>query len=157
MLDFLRIATRSPKRGIVEIYPKFFIGRVSDLMIRGGDFYAVWIEERNLWSKDEQDALDLIDRELDKYYEENKDKFESNVKILHMWDSENRMIQRWHQYCQKDMRDSFHTLDDNIIFSNTEVTKKDYASKKLPYPLEEGDITNYDKLMSVLYGAEIKQ
>ena len=65
MLDFLVIATRSGKR-IIEIYPKFIIKKSSDLMIRGGDFYAIWIEERGLWSTDEQDAVDLIDRELDR-------------------------------------------------------------------------------------------
>ena len=47
MLDFLVIATRSGKRGIIEIYPKFIIKKSSDLMIRGGDFYAIWIEERD--------------------------------------------------------------------------------------------------------------
>ena len=69
MLDFLVIATRSGKRGIIEIYPKFIIKKSSDLMIRGGDFYAIWIDERGLWSTDEQDAVDLIDRELDRYAE----------------------------------------------------------------------------------------
>ena len=57
MLDFLMISTRSPKRGIVEIYPKFIIKKSKDLMIRGGDFYAVWVEDRGLWSTNEQDAL----------------------------------------------------------------------------------------------------
>lgn len=33
MLDFLVIATRSGKRGIIEIYPKFIIKKSSDLMI----------------------------------------------------------------------------------------------------------------------------
>ena len=46
MLDFLMISTRSGKRGIIEIYPKFIIKKSSDLMIRGGDFYAIWIDER---------------------------------------------------------------------------------------------------------------
>ncbi len=72
MLDFLMIATRSGKRGIIEVYPKFIIKKSNDLMIRGGDFYAIWIEERGIWSTDEQDAVDLIDRELDQYAEENR-------------------------------------------------------------------------------------
>ena len=67
MVDFLMISTRSTKRGVIEIYPKFIIKKSSDLMIRGVDFYAIWLEERGLWSTDEQDALELIDRELDKY------------------------------------------------------------------------------------------
>mgnify|MGYP001481326398 CR=1 FL=1 len=41
-------------------------------MIRGGDFYAIWIEERGLWSTDEQDALQLIDKELDTFAKETK-------------------------------------------------------------------------------------
>lgn len=73
MIDFMVISTRSTKRGVIEIYPKFIIKKSTDLMIRGGDFYAIWIEERGLWSTDEQDALQLIDRELDRYvYRKNR-------------------------------------------------------------------------------------
>lgn len=151
MIDFLMISTRSTKRGVIEIYPKFIIKKSSDLMIRGGDFYAIWLEDRGLWSTDEQDALQLIDRELDRYAEENRKNFDSSVKVLHMWDSESGMIDSWHKYCQKQMRDSFHMLDEKLIFSNTPTNKKDYASKKLKYPLKEGTINAYDKLMSTLY------
>ena len=71
MLDFLKITTRSRKSGVIEIYPNFIIKKSNDLMIRGGDFYAIWVEERGLWSTDEQDALQLIDIELDRYFKEN--------------------------------------------------------------------------------------
>ena len=154
MLDFLMISTRSTKRGVIEIYPKFIIKKSSDLMIRGGDFYAIWIEERGLWSTDEQDALILIDKYLDEYAEENKCKFEAQVRVMHMWDAESGMIDTWHKYCQKQMRDSFHQLDDTLIFANTKVSKKDYSSKRLPYPLEKGDISAWDKLISTLYSPE---
>jgi len=154
MLDFLMISTRSTKRGIIEIYPKFIINKSSDLMIRGGDFYAIWVEELGLWSTDEQCALQLIDRELDRYAEENRHKFDSNIKVLHMWDAESGMIDSWHKYCQKQMRDHFYMLDEKIIFSNYKTDKKDYASKKLNYPLEPGDLSAYDKLMSTLYSEE---
>ena len=154
MIDFLMISTRSTKRGVIEIYPKFIIKPSSDLMIRGGDFYAIWIEERGLWSTDEQDALQIIDRELDRYAEENRQRFDSNIKVLHMWDAESGMIDRWHKYCQKQMRDSFHMLDEELIFSNTTTTKKNYASKRLSYPLEKCDISAYNKLMSTLYSPD---
>ena len=151
MLDFLVIATRSGKRGIIEIYPKFIIKKSSDLMIRGGDFYAIWVEERGLWSTDEQDAVDLIDRELDRYAEENRQRFDSNIRVMHMWDAETGMIDTWHKYCQKQMKDRFHMLDEKLIFSNIKTGKKDYASKSLNYPLEAGKLDAYDKLMSTLY------
>lgn len=154
MLDFLMISTRSTKRGVIEIYPKFIIKKSSDLMIRGGDFYAIWVEERGLWSTDEQDALSIIDKYLDQYAEENKGKFEGHVRIMHMWDAESGMIDTWHKYCQKQMRDSFHQLDDKLIFSNTKVSKKDYSSKRLPYPLEKGNVSAWDKLISTLYSPE---
>ena len=75
MLDFMTIATRSPKRGEVEIYPKFIIKKSKDLMIRGQDFYAIWDEEHKLWSTDEEDVVRLIDQEIKTYYEENRDRF----------------------------------------------------------------------------------
>lgn len=150
MLDFLMISTRSTKKG-VEVYPKFIIKKSSDLMIRGGDFYAIWIEERGLWSTDEQDALQLIDKELRAYSEEYKKKTDEKVRTLYMWDAESGMIDHWHKYCQRQMRDSFHQLDDKLIFSNIETKKEDYATKRLGYPLEKGKIDAYDRLMSVLY------
>ena len=154
MIDFLKIATRYPKRDVVEIYPKFLVKTSSDLMIRGGDFYAVWIEERGLWSTNEQDVVDLIDRELDRYYEENKHKLDGVVKILYMWDGDTGMIDKWHNYCKKQLWDNYVMLDEKLIFSNTEACKTDYASKRLKYPLEEGSIEAYDKLISTLYSPE---
>lgn len=154
MLDFLMIATRSAKRDTIEIYPKFIIKKSNDLMIRGGDFYAIWIEEMGLWSTDEQDAIHLIDRELKKYAEENRDKLEGHVRVLYLWDAESGMIDAWHKYCQKQMRDSFVMLDEKLIFSNTAVNKKDYASKRLSYPLESGDFSSWDKLIGTLYSPE---
>ena len=154
MLDFLIISTRSPKKDIVEIYPKFRIKKSEDLMIRGGDFYAIWDEDRGLWSTDEQDAIRLIDQELEAYTRENKDKYSGTVRTLYMWDSDTGMIDKWHKYCQKQSRDSFHMLDEKLIFSNDGTNKKDYASKRLNCPLEKGDINAWNKLISTLYSEE---
>lgn len=156
MLDFLKISARSKKQGVTEIYPRFIINnRSTDLMIRGGDFYAVWIEESGLWSTDEQDVIQMIDHELDKFADEYKQhSMGESVYILHMWDSETGVIDSWHKYCQKQMRDNFHPLDETLIFANTKTTKKDYASKRLEYPLEKGDTSAWDKLISTLYSPE---
>ena len=84
MADFFMISTRSGKRGYTEVYPKFIVGKSSDLMIRGGDFYAVWLEDRGLWSTDEQDAIRLIDTALDKFAQDNDEKYNHKVKTLHL-------------------------------------------------------------------------
>lgn len=154
MLDFLMVSTRSKKGGVTEVYPKFIINKSKDLMIRGGDFYAIWVEEKGFWSTDEQDALRLIDAEIRAKYEEIKGDSDDNVYPLYMWDAGSGMIDAWHKYCQKQMRDNFHPLDEKLIFSNTEIKKDDYASKRLTYPIEDGDISAYDKLISTLYSPE---
>ena len=151
-MDFFIISTRSKKQGVVEIYPSFIINNESsDLMIRGGDFYAVWIEERGLWSTNEQDVIRLVDRELKKYADDYRQKSNDYINVLYMRNAETGTIDAWHKYCQKQMRDNFHPLDEKLIFANTETTKDDYASKKLSYPLEPGDISSYEKLVSTLY------
>ena len=154
MLDFFTIGTRLTKNGNTEVYPKFKMVRSDDLMIRGGDFYAIWVEERGLWSTDEQDVINLVDRETTKYVQEHKSQLNGTVRPLYMWDAESGMIDAWHKYCQRQCRDSFDALDEKLIFSNTETNKKDFATRRLNYPLEAGSIEAWDKLISTLYDPE---
>ena len=154
MLDFLRISVAPSKKGSVEIVPKFIVKRSEDLMIRGGDFYAVWDDEAGLWSTDEQDVIRLVDAALDIRFEEYKREHPDTtdaVSVRYLWDSDTGSIDKWHKYCQKQMRDNYHMLDETIIFSNQETCKEDYASKRLPYPLAAGDCPSYEKLISTLY------
>ena len=154
MLDFMTVFAKTTRSG-VEVMPKFRIMKNSkDLMIRGGDFYAIWDEEQGMWSTDENDAVRLIDNELDKYVRDNTDRLDGNSYIKYMWDADSGSIDRWHKYCQKQMRDSYHMLDEELIFSNTELKRDNYASKKLSYPLQAGNIDAYDKLIGTLYSPE---
>ena len=154
MLDFFTIATRTTKNGKTEVYPKFIMKKSDDLMIRGGDFYAIWDEDVGLWSTDEQDVINLVDRATMKFIDEHKSQFGDTVRPLYMWDAESGMIDAWHKYCQRQSRDNYHMLDEKLIFSNTETNKKDYASKRLSYPLEPGSIEAWDKLVSTLYSED---
>ena len=151
-MDFLRVSVRTGKKGLLEIYPKFVAKSGEDLMIRGGDFYAIWNEEKGLWSTSQNDAVDMIDSELDKYKEDHPEY--EGARVLHMWDVDSGMIDKWHKYVQKQLIDNYHALDKKIIFSNTPVNKKDYASKRLSYALEEGDISAWDELIGTLYSPE---
>lgn len=157
MLDFLMITTTSTKRNTVEVYPKFIIKKSKDLMIRGGDFYAVWNENTKLWSTEEEDLIAMVDAELRRYTEDLKEKTDDRVCTLYMWDSSSGVIDKWHKYCQKQMRDNYHPLDETLIFANTETTKESYATKKLPYALEEGSYGSYDKLIGTLYNSAERQ
>lgn len=153
-MDFLKISKKYLKQGGVEIFPKFIIGKSNDLMIRGGDFYAIWVEERGLWSTDEDDVKMLIDRALDEYVQEHYKNHDTNINVSYMWDSDSGSIDRWHKYCQKQQRDFYHNLDERLVFANDKAKKRDYASKRLSYPLEPCDTPAYETIMSTLYSED---
>lgn len=155
MLDFLIVSTRSAKHDVIEIYPKFRISPTpKDLMIRGGDFYAVWDEEKHLWNNTEDKAIELIDRELDEYARSHEKDFDGKVRVLHLWDSDTLMIDKWHKFVQKQCRDHYHPLDEKLMFSGEEIKKEDYVTKTVKYPLKEGSIEAYEELISTLYDPE---
>lgn len=150
MVDFMIISTKA-KDGKLEVRPKFIIKKSKDLMIRGGDFYAIWLEEKGIWSQEEDDALDLIDQELKAFKKEKEKTFEGVIDVAYIRDAESGLIDKWHKYCQKQMRDNYHMLDEKLIFANDPIKKSDYASKRLSYPLIPCAIPNYEKLISTLY------
>lgn len=155
MLDFMTISTKvNKKSNTTEVSPKWILKKSKDLMIRGRDFYAIWDDEQKLWSTDEDDVNRLVDRELKKFVDENSDRIEGTPIVNYMWDSDSGSMDRFHKYCQKQMRDNYHELDEELIFANTELTRESYASKRLSYPLEEGSIEAWDKIIGTLYSEE---
>ena len=165
MYDFFNISVselekRTKKKQIV-VAPNFIVrNRSKDLMVRGGDFYAVWDDVTKLWSTSEDTVVDIVDCEIRKKVEELKKKYETEpVRIIpkYMWDADSGSIDKWHKYVQRQLRDRFVQLDQNIIFQNVETKREDYASKKLSYPLIACDTPAYDEVMSTLYSEEERQ
>jgi len=157
MLDFLIINTTVIKKRDkqwLEISPTFKVRRSKDLMIRGGDFYAIWDEERGFWSTSQDDVVDLIDRELLAAKKKKQETFDGDISVKWMWDSNSGSIDKWHKYVQKQMVDNYNPLDEKILFGDSIVKKEDYATRKLDYALAPGDISAYDELMQVLYAPE---
>lgn len=150
-LDFLRVIEQTSPRGVRNLVPAFVVKPSNDLMIRGSTFYAIYDEESGLWSTDEFRAIELIDNEIKKALEEAT---EPGLVPAFLWDSSTRSIDKWHTFCNKQMVDSYHQLDDRIIFYNDTTSRKDYASKKLPYSIESAPIPAYDELISTLYSPE---
>ena len=146
-LDFLRVIEQTSARGVRNLVPAFVVKPSNDLMIRGSTFYAIYDEESGLWSTDEFRAIELIDNEIKKALAEAT---EPGLVPAFLWDSSTRSIDKWHTFCNKQMVDSYHQLDDRIIFYNDTTSRKDYASKKLPYSIESAPIPAYDELMVFL-------
>ena len=157
-MDFFQVKERSRKRGEIEIYPDFLVTRVSDILVRGGSFYGIWDEEKGLWSQDEIDAQELVDKELWKYAEkyQGSGEYGPNVRVLSMKSDSSGTWNRFKQYLKR-FPDTSHRLDESITFANTEVTKTSYVSRRLPYILGPGDHSAWDELVSRLYDDENKQ
>lgn len=153
MLDFIRIRCVDGKKGY-EIFPQFIVKNSKDLMIRGGNFYAIWNEKEKLWSTDQWEAIQMIDNEVETKFNEIKGTLDGKARALYLWDGDSGMVDKWHKYLQKQMSDNFHPLDENVIFANEETTRESYASKKLPYPIEDIPIPAYEEMISTLYSPE---
>ena len=152
-MDFYRIKERSTKSGVIEIYPDFKVGRSKDLMVRGKSFYAIWDEERGLWSTDEYDVQRLVDADMEAYKEKLAARDRGNFQIKYMSDFSSRSWMEFRSFLNN-ISDSSVQLDNRLVFSNTEVKKSDYISRRLSYPLEPGSFEAYDEIIGTLYNVE---
>lgn len=155
-MDFYEIShVKKGKAGFeyYEVFPDFKVKRFNDLMIRGGAFYAIWNEKKGLWSTDEYDVQLLVDAELRAFAEKLRKEKNLPVKVKYL---KNFSSSAWSQYRLfiGKISDNYRQLDVEIAFSNTEVKKDDYISKRLDYPLKEGETVAFDSLFQVLYDEE---
>ena len=152
--DFYQIKTKhcgSERSGYDVIYPEFKVCRSQDLLIRGKAFYGIWDEGAGLWSTDINDVVRLVDEDLSKYKEAHPELVDAHVNWMQdfssgSWLNFNKFV--------NSLPDIGPTLDDRLTFSNTEVKKKDYVSKRLPYPLEPGEYRAFDEIIGTLYEPE---
>ena len=168
MADFLQISTEyKPRKNTIDVSPDFLIRNNRDLMIRGSNFYAVWDEEKKLWSREESDAAEIIDHEIYKKVKEieaseNNRSDEMNTKTTkvvghYIRNANSGSARLWRNYLKNLTWDNYHELDEKLIFSNMETTREDFASIKLNYPLQDGKYELYDELMSVLYDPDERE
>jgi uncharacterized protein DUF5906 len=153
-MDFYQVVVREGRKG-VEVFPDFLVRHSNDLMIRGGAFYAIWDEQKGLWSKNELDVCRIVDDSLYARVEELKSQGIS-ARVIPLSAYKSRNWAEFLRYC-KDMPDNYQPLDSNLIFANSPAKKESYASKRLPYNLEAGSITAYEKLMGTLFAPEERQ
>lgn len=135
------------------IQPSFNSRRVKDFMVRGRSFYAVYLEDEGLWSRQEADVYNIVDDALAK----KKAEIEATgpqikktywMNRYHMKDSNaSSSYATW----VKGMFDNYKPLDQKVTYLSQKTELKDYASKRLPYDLDDGAPEAYNELMSTLY------
>lgn len=151
-MDFYQIRVKESKEGL-EIFPDWTVGRSADLMVQGKTFYAIWDEEQGLWSRDEYDVQRLVDEDLRREAERIKQETGAQYRVKSMQSFGSNTWTKFRQYLAN-ISDNQHPLDSKLIFADTPVTKKDYATKRLPYSLTEGDTSAWDELVGTLYSVE---
>jgi hypothetical protein len=152
-LDFYKITEKITKRDTLEVSVDFKVAKSKDLMVRGKSFYAIWDEEIGLWSTDEYDATRLIDLDIDNYIldlKTNRGYQDHTIIKKAMCSYATNTFDNYIRYLSK-VGDNYKPLDSKLIFSNDKPNKKDYATKRLSYPLKAGCCKSYDTLMDVLY------
>lgn len=155
-MDFIKVYTREAKNnsknresGTTEVYIDFKVFNSKDLMTRGKSFYAIYDPIKKIWTKDEMTVVKLVDSEIMKTV----NKLQSSEKPISYGLMEDYQSGNWQKYISyiKNMPDNWAALDNQIYFSNDELTRESHATRKLPYARHQGSIKNYDRLMGVLY------
>lgn len=157
MFDFMKIKKTWDGKMQRYVYAPSFVvsSKIKDLMIRSKDFYAIFNEATGLWVQSDAEAIELIDEQVMQYaYQDAGESVNDNehgpfIKLIR--DTDNRLIDVWHRFCQKDMRDNWTPLNQKVIFSNQTPKRSDYVSKVLDYPLVDIPTPNYDKICETLY------
>lgn len=148
-MDFYMIET-SPVRGqmgMMEAAPWFRNVNSRDIMLRDGDFVAIWNPKTGLWSKNEFDVVDLVDDDVRKYVENAQ--FQ-NI-IPRFCESERDGVWKRYRQWTKNMVDTVHPMDRRPVFADTPIRQENYVSYRLPYSLEDGIPVNWAKLIDTLY------
>lgn len=152
-MDFYRISIIEKKDGTLQVRPDWKVGRSKDLMTRGGSFYAIWDEEAGLWSTDIYDVQRLVDADLNRHAEQYEQKTGIPVSVAQLENNSSKLWDEFQKYVRNSGNNS-HTLDTKLVFANTDVKKEDYASKRLPYSLEEGPHDAWNAIVGTLYNEE---
>lgn len=152
-MDFFKIRRRAGRKASdgICLYPDFAVRGFKDLMTRGGAFYAIWDEATGAWSRDEYDVARLVDDELTTFYDFITQREPDKTFVPEYMSSYSSGSWTKYRKWLKDTPDSYHLLDQEVVFQNTKTNRESYSSKRVPYSLEPGPCDAYDELMSTLY------
>lgn len=149
-MDFIRVAYKENKDGTREFYPSLQAIESSDLVIRGGQFVAIWDEDTGLYSRRQSHVPDIIDRWFIKACGERLRPGDT-VKKMRVFD--NQLYSKFLALIRS-VGDMGPELDQRIVFAD-EVPQKGYAASfKMPYSLSEAACPTWDEIVGTLYAPD---
>lgn len=153
-MDFVKIRQQAIKGGAIEVFADYQNKRCKDLMVRAGDFYAMWDDQSNRWVEDEFDVVSTIDDLLFEYAEKlMRDNSDQRVKVRALGTTSGGGFKDFIAYI-KDLPDMYKTLNPKITYAGDVTSREDYSTKNVPYFLSKGEPTAYHELVSTLYSPD---
>ena len=169
MRSFINVVTSRKKtevRGhmaeVTVIKPDYNVNG-KDIMLKGGNFYAMLDTDTGMWETDESKAIELVDKKLYAYRDKiaQEDGYGSYVGkdgyvvVDCLSSSITNQIYIWRRWLKSlPPNHNYKPLDAELTFKDEDVTGDMYRSKRLKYNIGEGSIENYDKLMKTLYSED---
>lgn len=152
-MDFYKIIvekTEGPRsKTDYIIYPDFLYMTSTDIVIKGGTFFAFWNGTK--WSKNMNDLIMQIDKDCwDKYEELKSTNQDLRIAVRSMNQESSGIMQRFVNYCKKKQSDAV-MFNTRVLFSDHVIKKEDYSTYQLNYTPTSGPTPAFDKMMSTLY------
>lgn len=149
-MDFIRVAYKENKEGTREFYPSLQALESQDLVIRGGQFVAIWDEDKGLYNTRLSHMPDVIDRSFAKMVGERL-RPGDQIKKVRVFD--NQIYSRLMGLI-RNIGDMGPDLDQRIVFANETPKKEHAASFRMPYSLSQAPCPVWDEIVGKLYAPE---
>lgn len=149
-MDFIRVGYKEDKEGNRVYYPSLQAMESQDLVIRGGQFMAIWDEDKGLYSRKLSHMPDIIDRSFAKMV---GDRLRPNDTMKKVRNFDNQIYSRIMGLI-RNIGDMGPDLDQHLVFADQTPTKEHAATFKMPYSLAGDPIPAWDEILSTLYTPE---
>lgn len=149
-MDFIRVGIKENKDGGRELFPALLALESQDLVIRGGQFQAIWDEDTGLYSRTLSHVPDIIDRAFSKMVAE---EYREGDIVKKMRNFDNQLFNKLLSL-MRNIGDMGPELDQRLVFADEFPSKSDAATFRMPYSLSDAPTPAWDTICEKLYGPE---
>lgn len=149
-MDFIRVAHKEDKEGKRTYYPSLQAIESQDLVIRGGQFVAVWDEDTGLYSRTLPHMPEILDRAFARMV---GDRLRPGDTISKFRVYENQLYTKLMGLI-RNIGDMGPELDQRLVFANERPEKKDAATFVLPYSLSSDPAPSWSRILDTLYNKD---
>jgi len=149
-MDFIRVAYKENQDGTREFFPSLQALESQDLVIRGGQFVAIWDEDTNLYNRKLSHMPRIIDKSFDRMVGDAKREGDVVKKVVNF----NNQIYNKIISLIRNIGDMGPELDQHLVFADQEPTKEDAATFKMPYSLSDAPMPAWEEIVTTLYDPE---